>query len=217
MTVILLINPNTSARSTEMMLTVARPLLPGGVTIRGVGAARGAAMIVDPAALTVAEAEVMRLGTTEAGEVDAVIVAAFGNPGCGPLRRLLPIPVIGIGEAAVQEAGAGGRRFGIATTTPQLAGAIEAGVRDLGLADRFTGVRVPGGDPLALAANPAEQDEALASAAIQCMELDEAEAVIIGGGPLSDTAARLRRRFHAAIIEPVPAAVRSILHRLAPG
>jgi allantoin racemase len=64
---------------------------------------------------------------------------------------------------------------------------IESGVRSLGLAGSFIGVRVPGNDPVTLAANPADQDEALALAATQCIELDGAEAVVIGGGPLSDT------------------------------
>jgi Asp/Glu/hydantoin racemase len=128
---------------------------------------------------------------------------------------MLSIPVIGIGEAAIKEAAAGGQRFGIATTTPQLVRSIEASVHSLGLAGTFTGVRVPGGDPLTFAANPTDQDAALAVAATQCIELDGAAAVVIGGGPLSDTAARLRRRFQTAIIEPVPAAMRAVLKHLA--
>ena len=123
--------------------------------------------------------------------------------------------MVGIGEAAIREAAAGGRRFGIATTTPRLVRAIEASVRSLGLEGCFTGLRVPGTDPLLLAASPAEQDAALALAATQCIELDGAEAVVISGGPLSATAARLRGRFHTEIVEPVPAAMRALLHALA--
>ena len=212
MPAILLINPNTSERSTEMMLAVARPLLPQGVTIRGISASRGDPMILDDAALEGAAEEVVRIGMVHADALEAIIVAAFGNPGASELRALLSVPVIGIGEAAVQEAAAGGRRFGIATTTPGLVRSIEDGVRRLGLNGAFTGVRVPDDNPIRLAANPADQDDALAEAAAQCIDLDGAEAVVIGGGPLSDTAARLRRRFQAAIIEPVPAAVRCLLN-----
>lgn len=198
-----------------MMLAVARPLLAPGVTMRGVEASIGVAMIVNEAALAVGEQEVVRIGSAETEGVDAIIVSAFGNPGASRLRTLLPIPVIGIGEAAIHEAAADGRRFGIATTTPQLVRSIEASVHSLGLGGGFTGVRVPAGDPLTFAANPADQDEALAIAAVQCIELDGAAAVVIGGGPLSDTAARLRERFQSAIIEPVPAAMRHILKQLA--
>ncbi len=129
---ILLINPNTSARSTEMMLAVAKPLLPAGVALRGIGAAHGADMILDEAALAVAETEVVRIGTEAHPGSQAIVVAAFGNPGAHRLREMLAMPVVGIGEAAMREAAAGGRRFGIATTTPGLVRSIEAGVRHLG-------------------------------------------------------------------------------------
>ncbi|HEY9215946.1 MAG TPA: aspartate/glutamate racemase family protein [Ancylobacter sp.] len=211
MTTILLINPNTSTRSTEMMLSVAGPLLPDGVIVRGATAATGPAMIVDEAALADSASEVVRIGLAEAPHVDAIIVSAFGNPGVQRLRALMPFPVIGIGEAAVRQAADGGRRFGIATTTPDLVRSIEAGVRDLGLQDQFTGVRVPMGDPLSFAADPLQQDQALAAAAIACIEEDGADIVVIGGGPLSDAAARLRHRFPTMIVEPVPAAIQMLL------
>ena len=151
------------------------------------------------------------IGTAEAADADAIVVAAVADPGAQRLRALLSIPIIGIGEAAMREAAAGGRRFGIATTTPRLVRSIEACVRGLGLSAAFTGVRVPAGDPLTLAGDPAAQEDALAAAATACIEMDGAEAVIIGGGPLSATAARLRRRFGLAIVEPVPAAMRGVL------
>ena len=213
---IVLINPNTSSRSTAMMLAVARPLLPAGMALRGVGAVRGPGMILDEAALAESAAEVVRIGMAEHQGSDAVIVSAFGDPGAQELRTLLPVPVVGIGEAAIREAAFGGRRFGIATTTPGLVRCIEAGVRLLGLDVGFTGVRTPANrDPLALAANPADQYDELAQAATRCVELDGAEAVVIGGGPLSDTAARLRRRLQITIVEPVPAAMRQVLEILA--
>jgi Asp/Glu/hydantoin racemase len=211
MRTILLINPNSSTRSTEMMVAIARTMVPAEITITGTQAARGAAMILDEASLAVAAEEVARIGLAAGPDIGAIIVAAFGNPGAASLRAALAIPVIGIGEAAIGEAAAGGRRFGIATTTPGLVRAIEASVAELGLSARFTGVRVPDGDPLALAADPAAQDAALARAATACLEQDGAEAVVIGGGPLSETAARLRGRFKAAIVEPVPSAMRALL------
>ena len=215
MTTILLINPNTSARSTDMMVSVAQPLLPAGVSIVGTSATRGPAMILDEDTLADAAAEVVRIGTERAKDCAAIIVAAFGNPGASRLREILAIPVVGIGEAAIRDAACGGRRFGIVTTTPNLVRSIQAAVRDLGLAGSYTGVRVPAGDPLAFAANPTAQDAALAEAASACIEIDGAEAVVIGGGPLSDTAARLRTRFTNAIVEPVPAAIQALMRQLA--
>lgn len=210
---ILLINPNTSFRTTETMLVAARAALAPGSTIRGATAARGAGMILDEAALAVAAEEVFRIGRDGSAGYDAVIVSAFGDPGVVRLRALLSIPVIGIGEAGLREAAAGSRRFGIATTTPDLAPWMEASVRALGLDRAFSGVRLSSGSPTAHAADPAGQDAALARAVEDCMVHDGAERVVIGGGPLSASAARLRHRFAAAIVEPVPAAIRAVVRR----
>jgi allantoin racemase len=193
-----------------MMLGAAEPFLPSGWTLRGCQAARGVAMITDDSGLPVAAEEVVRIGLLEASCVDAIVVAAFADPGASALRALVSIPVVGIGEAALREAGAGGRRFGVATTTPGLVASIEARVRSLGLSAGFTGVRVPPGDPLSLAASPADQDAALADSVHACLHQDGASTVVIGGGPLSATAARLTERFGAAIVQPLPAAIRAI-------
>jgi allantoin racemase len=210
-TTLLLLNPNTSERTTHLMLDVAARGLPAGVTLRGETAAHGAPMIVTEADLPGSAAEVIRMGGAAGPEVSAIIVAAFGDPGAAALRDRVSVPVIGIGEASMREAASGGRRFGIATTTPALVGAIQTMVEQLDLGCWFTGARVPNGDPLVLAADPPRQEAALARAASDCFDLDGAEAVVIGGGPLSAVARALRERFGSRIIEPVPAAVRRAL------
>ena len=204
---ILLINPNTSARTLDMMIAAAAPHVSSRLSLRGVLAASGVPMIVDQAQLSAAATEVVRLGEAEAPRVAAIVVAAFGDPGVASLRDLVSVPVIGIGEASIREAAAGGRRFGIATTTPALVGAIERLVEALDLHRSFTGVRIPAAHPLELAADAPRQEAALAKAAEQCFEQDGADAVIIGGGPLSAAARALRDRFSAGLIEPVPAAI----------
>ena len=212
---ILLINPNTSARALAMMLAAAAPHLPPGLRLRGVCAAAGVPMIVTEADLRVSAAEVVRLGRSAA--VRAIVVAAFGDPGVEALRALVSVPVIGLGAAAIAEAAAGGRRFGIATTTPRLAGAIARLVARLSLSGSFTGTRVPGDDPLVLAGDPARQEIALAAAARLCFTRDGAQAVIIGGGPLSAAARSARVQDMGLIIEPVPAAIRRAVRLLAGG
>src|SRR5262245_53683450 len=101
---LLLINPNTSAKTTEMMLAAARPLLAGHARLRGITAANGARMILSDEDIAVAAQEVIRLGQAAAKDVDCIVIGAFGNPGLDELRRSLPCHVIGIGEAAVLEA-----------------------------------------------------------------------------------------------------------------
>ena len=203
---LLLINPNTSAATTTMMCAIIRPLLPAEITLQSIQASIGAAMILDAAGLAVAASEVLRIGRN--AEVDAIIVAAFGDPGVADLRAACAIPVIGIGEAAIRATA--GRRFGIATTTPGLVAVITAAVQWHGFGPQFSGLRVPPGDPIALAADPQAQDAALAQAIAACISDDGADAVIIGGGPLGASAQRLQARYGTALIAPLPAAVASL-------
>lgn len=207
----LLINPNTSRDTTAMMVAIARSCVPDGIVVTGATATRGPPMITTPAALAAAAAEVVEIGIREAAGVSGIIVGAFGDPGLETLRRHVSIPAVGICEAAMIEAAAGERRFGVATVTPDLAAPITARARDLGLLHLFTGIRLTPGDPLALTADPARLQQSLAEAVATCFDDDHAEAVIIGGGPLGQAATGLAQSFEQPIIAPIPAAVRRLV------
>jgi allantoin racemase len=212
MPTIALLNPNTSRDTLERMLALARPLVPPGHRLLGALAEHGPSMIVDEAGLAAAAREVVRVGTRLAESCQAIVVAAFGGPGADRLRALTGRAVVGLGEAALQEASAQGR-FGVVTTTPALAASIERQARALAAGEQFTGVRLATGDPLQLAADPALQLARLAEAVEHCIA-DGARSVVIGGGPLSDTGRALRERYGDLIVEPVPAAIRCVLAAL---
>lgn len=207
---VLLINPNTSAQTTAMMHSLARAALPEAFELRSATAAQGAPMITTDAELATAVQEVLAIGRAQAGQVAAIVVAAFGDPGMGALRAELTVPVFGIGESSMREAAAGGRRFGVATTTPALDASIRQAVERLGLSAQFTGTRIPQDDPLRLAAEPQLQDRLLAQAVQTCVETDGAQAVVIGGGPLAQSAERIAGQFSVPVISPVAAAMRRV-------
>jgi Asp/Glu/hydantoin racemase len=210
--VVLLINPNTSRETTAMMHGIARAALPPAFALESETAAQGARMITSARELATSVEEVLRIGRMHAPRVSAIVIGAFGDPGLAALRADVgaDVPVVGIGEASLREAAEGGRRFGVATTTPELEAPIVALVARLGLAARFTGCRIPSGDPLVLAAHPGLQDEALARAVREAVEQDAAEAVVIGGGPLARSAERIAGRFAVPVISPVAAAMRRV-------
>ncbi|WP_309681479.1 aspartate/glutamate racemase family protein [Polaromonas sp.] len=211
---VLLINPNTSLQTTALMLRSARLALAQPLELVTATAARGASMIVSEADLALSAQEVLAIGLAQATQVDAMLISAFGNPGLDALRGQVRVPVVGIGEAAMLEAASGGRRFGIATTTPGLELSIAQAVARLGLSAQFTGVRIPPGDPLVLAANPDLQAERLADAVRACVDEDGAAAVVIGGGPLAESADRLARQLAVPVISPVAAGMRRVLREL---
>ncbi|WP_329284469.1 aspartate/glutamate racemase family protein [Streptomyces sp. NBC_00691] len=211
-----LINPNTSTATTAMMTALARRALGGAIPVRGVTVTRGPRMLTDPAALDAAAREVVAAGlrATAAGDCAALVVGAFGDPGAAELRAATDVPVVGLGEAALREAASGGTPFGIATTTPLLAEAIAARVAALGLADRYTGLRLTTGAPEHLSAAPESLLDELEHAVRACVERDGARAVVIGGGPLGEAAEELRIRCDVRIVAPIPAACRVLARSL---
>ena len=213
---ILLINPNTSAPTTDMMVGIARRYLPSGTGIVGVTARYGVPMILDEAQLLAAAPEVVDVGIHASANVRGIVVGAFGDPGMEALRDRLAIPVVGLCEASMIAASAGDRRFGIATVTPGLVEVLARKADELGIRHLFTGTRLTDGDPQMLAANAIELERALAGAVERCLRDDGAEAVIIGGGPLGQAAADLARQFDAPVIAPIPVAVQMLLAQLQP-
>ncbi|WLR92001.1 aspartate/glutamate racemase family protein [Shinella zoogloeoides] len=208
---ILLINPNSSQATSDMMHAIAHRSAAGRVEVETVTASRSPGMIVTPEQLAASAPQVVELGAAHGGHCAGIIVSAFGDPGLADLRRKVAVPVVGICEASMIEASQGGRRFAVATSTPDLVEAIGQRAHDLGLAHLYTGIRCTQGDPVALAADPALLIEALAGAVRQCIELDGAEAVIIGGGPLGEAAEQLRLIFDTPVLGPIPCAVERII------
>ncbi|MDR3437237.1 aspartate/glutamate racemase family protein [Telmatospirillum sp.] len=208
---ILLINPNSSLATTGMMVDIATGTAGIGFEVVGATATRSPAMITHPQALTASAAEVIEIARANAREHDGIIVAAFGDPGLTEIQAAIRIPAAGIAEAAMLEAAEDGRKFGIATTTPDLMAAIRVKVASLGLLDKFAGIRVTSDDPNDLVAHPERLQSALAKIIRDCINLDGAEAVIIGGGPLGQAALHLQPMFSTPIVAPIPAAVRRII------
>lgn len=210
-----LANPNTSATATARMLADGRSVLPAGVQLDGHTAAQGSSFIADAASLAQADRQMQALGSALlAGGCDALITAAFGDPGLAGLRASHGLRVTGLGEAGILEAAAGGRRYAIVTVTPALRDRLQAAALALAPAAQLAGIRfaAPGADA------PLPVPEALVAALLQACRLavdrDGAQAIVIGGGPLAHTVPALARQLPVPVVNPVQAAVRLACQRL---
>lgn len=210
--VILLINPNSNARTTASMTEIAATAT-GGVAVEGKSNEGVPPLLTTPKDLADALPGVVKIGVAGAADdrIGAIIVAAFGDPGLPELRAAVDLPVFGIREQAFREAARDGRPFGIATTTPDpgLLESFRQTAVALGYGVQFRGTRVTPGDPSTLMQkSPAELDAALAEA-VRASIADGAQAVIIGGGPLTASALRLQPQFDIPLIVPVIAAAKA--------
>lgn len=214
MPLIRLINPNTSEATTRMMTSIARSTLDASFDLEGVTATTGVPMILDALQLAASEQGVVDMAAVDKEKLSGIVISAFGDPGVDMVRKLVDCPVVGICEAGMLEASAGGRKFGIATVTPKLVESFYAKAESFGLAHLFTGTRLTKGDPAMLAASPERLEGALFPAVQECFEKDGAQAVIIGGGPLGQAAIALANRFRLPVIAPIPAAVKLLTRQI---
>src|SRR5690606_4668178 len=93
---ILLINPNSSEATSDMMHAIALTSAAGRMAVKTATARRAPGMIVTPGELAASAAEVVELGTAHGRDCAGIIVSAFGDPGLAELRRKVAIPVVGI-------------------------------------------------------------------------------------------------------------------------
>lgn len=213
---LVLVNPNTSVSTTDMMVGIARAAGPDA-EIDGLTAQAGEPLITNPMALAAAADAVEALAPELVNrQPDGLIIAAFGDPGLLRLRNLLRCPVTGIAEAAMAEAGQGGRRFAVVTTTPELAPSIAEAAESYGHGSLFAGTALTAGDPVKLMADPARLAAELAAACRRAVTDLRAQVIVIGGGPLALAARQLRSSGDVPIVEPIPAAVRLAMTRARP-
>lgn len=212
---IVLINPNSSTNATRSMADLARDEVDGKVIIIERSNSDAPPLLTTPQDMLNATPGVVAIGIDAARDknVAAIIVSAFSDPGLEELRGEIDIPVLGIGEEVFHEAAQGNRAFGIVTITPDeaLLESFRLKAASLGYEDLYRGVRVTPGNPDELVQSPEALDTALAEAVNASVSEDSAEAVIMGGGPLSASAVRLQPQFDVPLLVAVNAAARAAL------
>jgi Asp/Glu/hydantoin racemase len=141
-------------------------------------------------------------------DCDAAIVSAFGDPGLGAARELMDIPILGISEAAFLTAHTQGRRYSIVCLTRRLRTWYMECAAEHGLDGRMASARaltVPVAD-----ISRAREDlvEHLVTECNLAVDEDDAEVVILGGGPIAGLARQIASRVPVPLVDGVSAAVR---------
>lgn len=206
---LLFLNPNTSVSLTERMANAVRPYLSPTTELVPATATRGFPYISSRAEADVAASIVLEMIAEHEGDVDAVVVAAFGDPGLFAARELFDMPVVGVAELAILTACAVGDRFGIVTFSTVMSTWYLDAVMRARLEARFTGVRVPAHTAPAGGVDTVQEDlgDRLVELVGEAATADKADVVIIGGAPLAGFAATVEDRVAVPVIDPVVAGV----------
>ncbi len=141
---------------------------------------------------------------------DAVIVAAFGDPGLPQLRAALAVPVFGIGESALQAADRLGLPFSVLTITPRLRESTLAQLQRYGCTQHFNSLVTTPHDPEVATWSAETLREKVLACVHQAVDEDGSKVLVIGGGPVAAAAQSLGSSLQAITIQPVAEAVRRV-------
>jgi Asp/Glu/hydantoin racemase len=204
---LLVINPNITESVTRLIGEEARRAAAPNTRLTLLTAPFGVAYIeTELEALIGAYASLISL-SENLDDHDAIVMAAFGDPGLPALREAFDRPVIGLTEAALIDASRIAQRFSIIAISPRIGAWYRAVVERYGYGDQLASIRAldaPIRDIAGVQDEHAARLKALCQAAIK---EDRAEALILAGAPLAGLARRISG-LPVPLVDPIAAAVR---------
>jgi allantoin racemase len=205
---LLLINPNISASVSELIRAEAERSAAPGTEIEVLTAPFGVAYIETRFEALIGAYATAQLAAEHHAGCDAVVVAAFGDPGLAGLREALPCPVTGLTEAALATAMQLGARFSIVAISQRIRAWYREAVQGYGLDGRLASIRALD-EPLADIGNvQGDQGERLIALAERCVADDGADVIVLAGAPLAGLARSVRERLPVPVVDGVSCAVR---------
>jgi allantoin racemase len=204
---ILLINPNISESVSDLIRAEAQRSAAPGTEINVLTAAFGVAYIETRFEALVGAYAAAELAAEHAASHDAVVIAAFGDPGLAGIRELLPMPVVGMTDSALASACLLGHRFSIIAISQRIQAWYREVVQANGLASRLASIRALD-QPLA-DIGAVQQDHAtrLQELCERAVDEDGADVIILAGAPLAGLARGLRGRLPVPVVDGVSSAV----------
>ena len=208
---LLIVNPNTSRATNGRIRAIAAPLVRESDELEVLSAPSGIELIESVAQSIATIPAVLSVVDERHAQVDAIIIAAFSDPGLSDARQAASCPVFGISESAMKTAARIADRFAIVTLNAELRDAIAANAVAYGYAGQLTGVRILPWSVATVSADPSSYRKAFAEACAQAVAEDGAGAVIIGGGPLSGIADAIADELPVPVLDGVRCAVEMAL------
>jgi allantoin racemase len=198
---LLIVNPNTNVQVTAWLREEAARVATD-FDVVGINAASGLAAIQTPddsgkAAQAVVDAIIAAPGAA------AAIVGAFGDPGLAHARTLSSVPVIGLGEAGMREAGKGGRRFSIVTLGAAMRDSIVGRAKSFGLEGQRVDILILSCSIADLVENRASHRDEILAAIRAC----KGDAILLGGAPFAGLGAEMTHETGTLTLDGVAASV----------
>lgn len=193
------------------MLEAARQLAPG-ITFEGWTSQAGPPSIEGPADGDAATPPLLELVQRAGAQgADGIIIGCFDDTGLAEAARLVPCPVIGIGQAAFHYAALRQWRFSVVTTLAISVPIIEDNIATYGLDRHLRRVRASEVPVLALEHDPDAAAHHILAEAKRAIDEDGIDGIVLGCAGMVRITALLRARLSCQVIDPVEAAIKCLL------
>ncbi len=136
------------------------------------------------------------------GDIDAVVIAGFGNLGIYGLKEALDIPTLNMSETTMSVAAVLGHKFSILTTLKQFVPAQEDIVQMYGMSQKCASVRAIDVSVTDAVKNREETLERLVNEVNNIVAEDGAEVIILGSGGLSGYNEEVQKRTGVPVLDP---------------
>jgi Asp/Glu/hydantoin racemase len=216
---LLLINPNISDSVSGLIREEARRSASAGTEIEVLTAPLGVAYIETRFEALLGAYATAQLAAEHHAGYDAVVVAAFGDPGLAGLREIMPVPVTGLTEAALASAHLLGHRISIIAISQRIQAWYREVVEGYGFGGRLASIRALDRPLSSIGGIQQEHAEALKALAERAVAEDGAEVIVLAGAPLAGLARSLHGQLPVPVVDGVSSAVRhaETLAALKPG
>jgi allantoin racemase len=149
-----------------------------------------------------------QLAAEHHAKYDAIVVAAFGDPGLTALREVMPIPVTGLTEAALASAHLLGHRISIIAISQRIQAWYREVVDAYGFTSRLASIRALDRPLASIGGVQGEHAQALKALAERAVDEDGAEVIVLAGAPLAGLARSLKGQLPVPVVDGVSSAVR---------
>lgn len=204
---LLLINGNTSDFVTERVAAEARLAASPGTEITAVTGESGACIIGTRFENAIAAREMVTLAARHAESIDGVLVAVSFDTALSALRELMPVPVVGMTEAALATGYLTGGRIGVVTLGRRVQPVYRELVEGYRLDGRVAGWRTIEDERAYTPETSAEFDAKLIGACEDLSERDMAEVILLLGAVLAGAPRRLQTELPVPLIDGITSGV----------
>lgn len=204
---LLIINPNISTSVTDLIAAEARLAAAPETQITMQTAPFGVAYIETRFEALIGAYAVAQVAAEHVAGHDAVIVAAFGDPGLAALREVMPVPVLGMTESALASACLLGHRFSIIAISQRIQAWYREEVQRHQLQGRLASIRALDEHLADIGQVQQDHETALLGLCERAVREDGAEVLIIAGAPLAGLARTIKNRIRVPVVDGVSSAV----------